>query len=79
MEEPSFPLPGYIRPDDIVSLLIKADETGIRGRQRQVIHPAWRGRGTRKGSFERRERVRSTAAVPLLVGDEPVGASFVNF
>jgi len=33
----------------------------------------------RQGSFGRREQIRSTAAMPLRVGEEVVGALFINF
>ena len=67
------------RSDDLAKLML------------QHVQPIFAEKGTtiysdlhghthiRQGSFGQREKIRSTAAMPLRVGDELVGVLFVNF
>jgi GAF domain-containing protein len=66
------------RPDDIVERMLHhekpifAKNTTVDTGQDGTTH-------IRQGSFGKRENIRSTAALPLRVGDELVGVLFVNF
>jgi GAF domain-containing protein len=66
------------RPDDIVERMLHhekpifAKNTTVDTGQDSTTH-------IRQGSFGKRENIRSTAALPLRVGDELVGVLFANF
>ncbi len=66
------------RPDDIVERMLHhekpifAKNTTVDTGQDGTTH-------IRQGSFGKRENIRSTAALPLRVGDELVGVLFANF
>ncbi len=67
------------RPDDIAALTLSHVEP-IFAKESATLYTELQGDvSIRQGSFHQRERIRSTAAVPLRVGDESVGVLFVNF
>lgn len=69
----------YIRPDGIVYLGLHHMEP-IFAKESATIYNILRGNDyIRQESFVQREKIRSTAIVPLKVGDESVGVLFVNF
>ena len=69
----------YIWPNDIVSLALHHTEP-IFAKESATIYNILRGQEhTWQESFGQREKIRSTAIVPLRVGDESVGVLFVNF
>ena len=69
----------YIRPNGIVYLALH-HEKPLFARESATIYNILRGDDhTRQESFGQREKIRSTAIVPLQVGDESVGVLFVNF
>jgi GAF domain-containing protein len=80
LKEESFPEPRYSRNDDIASLVLKKGEALFVKNSSTLFSELDSGDvNVRKGNFVDREHVRSTAAVPLLVRDEPVGILFINF
>jgi GAF domain-containing protein/anti-sigma regulatory factor (Ser/Thr protein kinase) len=67
------------RRDDI-ALLTVARQTPIYATDSRTLYTDLGGDPhQRAGNFAEREQVRSTAAVPLRVSTEPVGALFINF
>jgi GAF domain-containing protein len=67
------------QPDDIAVLMLRRGEP-IYARESTILYNKLLGEGrTRQGHFAQRERIRSTAVVPLQVGEEAVGVLFVNF
>lgn len=68
----------FVRADDIAALAIKKGVARF-AREAETLYSLLGGPGQRKGSFEKREEVRSVAVVPLRVGEESVGVLFVNF
>jgi GAF domain-containing protein len=69
----------YIRPNDIVSLALHHKEP-IFAKESATIYNALRGDDDiGQENFGQSEKIRSTAMVPLQVGDESVGVLFVNF
>lgn len=70
--------PNFSRPDDIASLALKKG-TPVYARDSLKLFEKLGGGAQRLGFFERREGIRSTAVLPLRVGDEAVGVLFVNF
>jgi GAF domain-containing protein len=71
------PLDGS-RSDDIASLMIDRLEP-IFVESARLYEVLSGGQRERQGDFAQREQISSTAALPLRVGDEPVGVLFVNF
>jgi len=67
------------RPNDIVSVALHHVEP-IFAKQSASIYTILQGDvRIRQESFQQREEIRSTAIVPLKVGEESVGVLFVNF
>jgi GAF domain-containing protein len=76
---PEFPEPAFSRPDDIASLTLKSSHSIFATNSRTLLKLLGGEIESRKGRFQEREKIESTAAVPLLVREEPVGVLFVNF
>lgn len=77
--QPDFPTPHASRSDDIASLALGQANT-VFAADSSTLHQSVGGTpSNRLGFFEDREAIRSTAAVPLRVGDEEVGVLFVNY
>ncbi len=69
----------YIRPNGIVYLALHHDKP-IFAKESATIYNILRGDDhIRQESFGQREKIRSTAIVPLQVGDESVGVLFADF
>jgi len=67
------------RPDDMAVLMLR-HPTPIFAKESAALYQELEGDLlTRQGNFREREQVRSTAAIPLKVGEEIVGIIFVNF
>jgi Signal transduction histidine kinase len=80
LRDEDFPEPRYSRNDDVARLVLNRGEPVFAKNTSRLFSELDTGDvGTRKGNFEVREAVRSTAALPLLVRDEPVGILFVNY
>jgi GAF domain-containing protein len=79
MIEPDFPVPNYSRPDDIASLALDQNGAVFAPESKNLYALLGGNKVKRQGNFEERERIVSTAAVPLLVGTEKVGVLFINF
>jgi GAF domain-containing protein len=76
---PEFPQPSFSRPDDIASLTLKQSQPVFAKDSSELYAKLGGDPGPRMGNFEQREKIRSTAALPLRVGDEKVGVLFVNY
>ena len=59
--------------------MIRLQEPCFEEDAKRLIGPRGHDANHRMGSFQRREKIASMAAVPLRVGDEAVGALFVNY
>jgi GAF domain-containing protein len=67
------------RPDDIATLLLSREEP-VFARESSTLYTLLMGDiHIRQGNFQQRESICSTAAARLKVGDELVGALFINF
>jgi GAF domain-containing protein len=67
------------QPDDIAALMLHHGEP-IFAKESVSLYTELLGNAqTRSGNFQEREHIRSTAAVPLQVGEEQVGILFANF
>ena len=76
---PDYPRVDPPRPDDI-ALLTLHHTAPVYVEDSTTLYAALGGDSRlRQGSFTQREGVLSTAAMPLCVSDEPVGALFINF
>lgn len=71
--------PGIPRPDDMALLIVQRNQPVFAKDSSRLFEALSGDPQTRKGRFEQREQIRSTAAVPLCVGEEAVGGLFVNF
>jgi GAF domain-containing protein len=71
--------PSFSRPDDIASLTLKKGEPVYARNSNQTLYKKLDGVEPRLGDFEEREGIKSTAALPLRVGDDTVGVLLVNF
>jgi GAF domain-containing protein len=78
LQDRSHPRSDPPRQDDIVLLTLQG-ERPLYGESSTLFQRLGGHSELRQGHFEEREQVRSTAALPLRVGDEPVGALFVNY
>jgi GAF domain-containing protein len=73
------PVASSRRPDDIARLATKRG-TPLWATDRARLYELLGGEGqTRRGDFELRERIASTAVVPLRIGDSTTGVLFVNY
>jgi GAF domain-containing protein len=76
---PTFPRASRLRPDDIATLASGLVEP-IFARESITVYTQLDGDAViRPGNFREREKISSSAVVPLRVGTESVGALFVNF
>jgi GAF domain-containing protein len=73
------PKPLSLRADDIASLAVQQRRAIFANNSSKLYEALGGNRNNRLGSFEKREGVISTAAVPLRAGGEAVGVLFVNF
>jgi GAF domain-containing protein len=69
----------YIRPNGIVYLALHHEKPIFAKESATIYNILWGDDHIRQESFGQREKMRSTAIVPLQVGDESVGVLFVNF
>jgi len=69
----------YIRPNGIVYLALHHKEPLFAKESVTIYHILRDDDHLQQESFGEREKVRSTAIIPLQVGDEAVGVLFVNF
>lgn len=79
---PEFRPHTFVRPDDMAALTIQKEKPEFARSSHHLYTKIGGDPQRRLGSFETREGIASTAALPLRVGDdpsEPVGALFVNF
>ena len=67
------------RPDDIATLLLSRGEPVFAVESSTLYTTLMGDIDIRRGTFQQREGIRSTAAARLTVGDEIVGVLFVNF
>lgn len=79
LRQPDFEQPRYVRPDDMAYLVVRHGQAQFAEDSATLYALLGGDPAARRGSFERREGVRSTAALPLRVGEETVGVLFVNF
>jgi GAF domain-containing protein len=77
--EPSFPKLGNVEPDDIALLVLAEGEPIFEREAAELYRNLGGDPGKRKGAFEQREKISSTAALPMRVDGETVGILFVNF
>ncbi|MDT7779450.1 MAG: two-component system, NtrC family, sensor kinase [Acidobacteriota bacterium] len=76
--QPEVALPNYSRSDDLISLALKKGVPSY-ARNSSTLYKKLGGVIKGPGVFEKRENIASTAALPLKIGNEPVGVLFVNF
>ncbi|MBX3001369.1 MAG: GAF domain-containing protein [Caldilineaceae bacterium] len=77
--QPDFPQATRTTPDDMAYLVIHREQP-VYGKENQSLYELAGGDPkSRTGSFERREKILSSAAMPLRVGNEAVGVLFINF
>ena len=67
------------QPDDIAGLMLRRGEPIFANESTTLYHRLLGEGQARQGKFAQREKLRSTAVVPLQVGDQSVGVLFVNF
>lgn len=77
--EPDFPSPDYSRPDDTATLTLQHGEPIFAQDGRSLYEKLGGNNEKRRGNFEVREKVASTVALPLKVGEQSVGVLFINF
>lgn len=77
--QPNFPQQTFPRPDDMASLAVRMQKPVFAAKSADLFGLVGGDPVRRKGNFEQREKVESTAAVPLRVGNEAVGVLFVNY
>lgn len=77
--EPDFHRPPNVRREDIAWRVMTKGEPVFAKDSSTVYRDLGGDPHDRKGNFEEREQIHSTAAVPLRLGDETVGILFVNF
>jgi GAF domain-containing protein len=77
--QPGHVTTGTMRPDDLAALTLKRQEPIYALDSGRLFDLLKGAPGNRFGQFQQRERIASTAAVPLRVGNEPIGVLFVNF
>ncbi|MCG8353686.1 MAG: GAF domain-containing protein, partial [Chloroflexales bacterium] len=77
--EPHYPAHHSVTSDDVAVLMLEQNEAIFAKDSTELYIRLGGDPQIRQGSFERREQIRSTAAVPLRVGLESVGVLFVNF
>jgi len=75
----SFPKPYRINSDDVALLVLKHDEPVFEKNTADLYEKLGGDKSKRKGNFEQREQIRSTAALNLKVSDETVGVLFINY
>lgn len=76
----SFPQSMYPkRPNDIARIALHLEEPFFAKESTAIYSSMHRNVRTREENFQSREKIRSTAILPLRVGDEAVGVLFVNF
>jgi GAF domain-containing protein len=79
MLHPAYPDAIVTRHDHAAFLALKQRQPVFASDSTMLIALLGGDPTTRRGSFETREQVRSTAALPLRVGEEALGVLFVNF
>jgi GAF domain-containing protein len=67
------------QPDDIISLMLQREKPIYAKPSANVYTELLDNTNARRENFARREKISSTAAMPLRVKDEVVGILFVNF
>jgi GAF domain-containing protein len=76
---PTFQQPKVVRPDDMASLTLCVDTPKYAENSGDLYTMIGGDPSKRTGNFEQREKMASTAALPLRVADEAVGVLFVNY
>jgi GAF domain-containing protein len=74
-----FPRTLRLRPDDAATLALSHLEPIFAKESMTVYTELYSDIQTRRGNFKEREKICSSAVVPLRVGNESVGVLFVNF
>src|SRR5260221_10069091 len=70
---------GPSQPNDIVAVALQLGESIFAKESTDIYSRMHNGVRRRKENFQQRENIRSTAVVPLRVGDESIGLLFINF
>jgi GAF domain-containing protein len=76
--QPEYPKP-QIKKDDIAWLVLNSEEPVFKRNSAELYEALGGDWANRKGNFEEREQIKSTAALALKIGDETVGILFVNY
>jgi GAF domain-containing protein len=79
MLKPDFPRTLRLRPYDAATLVLSRLEPVFAKESMTLYAELYGDVQTRQGNFIEREKICSSAAVPLRVGNESVGVLFVNF
>jgi GAF domain-containing protein len=79
MLEPDYPDTIVTRNDHAAFLALEQPSAVFAPESTHLYELLGGGSGKRTGFFERREQIRSTAAVPLKIGKDPLGVLFVNY
>jgi GAF domain-containing protein len=77
--QPAYPQSVNTRHDHVAFLTMRQQEPVYAEDSAQLFALVAGNSAGRRGNFERREQIRSTAALPLRVGAEEMGVLFVNF
>ena len=76
---PEFPLPTVSHPDDMATLAFDHGKFEFARDSHQLFEIIGGDPSKRRGSIERREKIASSAAIPLIVAKKNVGVIFINF
>lgn len=76
---PGLPEQKVVRPHDIAWLAVQHEEAAFANDSRALYARLGGDPSKREGNFEQREKIASTAAMPLQVAGECVGVLFVNY
>jgi GAF domain-containing protein len=79
LRDPDQPQRGAERRDDMAWLAVTQEQPEFAPDSRTLYQKLGGDPRARRGNFEEREGIRSTAVLPLRVADEPVGVLFVNY
>lgn len=77
--DPSLPQPRYAGQSAVARFILQQPEPLFEEDASQLIAKMGEHPSQQKGGFQKREKIRSVAALPLQVGEEAVGALFVNY
>lgn len=77
--KPEMPQPSTAKPDDIAFQILHQIRPIFAEESLDLYTILGYKKGVRRGRFITRERVRSTAAIPLWIVHEPLGVLFINF